>query len=409
MRIAYIVPYVPNLIRTRPYNLITKLSSQGNEVVVFTLGSTSRDMEDAEALKTKCAGVHYHIQPVWRSLLNCMIALPSQQPLQSVYSWNLNLAQQFVNLLEGKELQRNFDVVHVEHLRGSRYGTFLKSRFPDLPLVWDSVDSISHLFRQASSYSRSVFGKLVTRFELSRTERAEGYLTSLFDHVLITSVTDKNALIKLIRNGNKSAPISVLPNGVDLDYFQPNPSVQREPETIVFSGKMSYHANISMVKYLVTEVMPRIWEQRPTARLVVVGKDPPPDVKEFSKNPMITITGTVDDIRPFLWKATVAVVPLIYGAGIQNKILEAMATGTPVVTTSKALSALGAKSEKDIYVADTPEEFSMSVLRLIKNSDVNSAVGTAGLQYVKKQHNWGRIVSRLVEIYWQTMTNKKRI
>jgi len=408
MRIAYIVPYVPNLIRTRPYNLITKLSSQGHEVVVFTLGSGSRELEDAKALKTRCNDVRYHSQPVWRSLLNCVIALPGKQPLQSVYSWNSGMAQQLVNLLEAREAYNKFDVVHVEHLRGSRYGTFLKSRFPDLPLVWDSVDSISHLFRQASDYSRSMFGKLVTRFELSRTERVEGNLTCLFDHVLITSVTDKNALLKLVPNGKKPAPISVLPNGVDLDYFHPNPSVQREHETIVFSGKISYHANISMVKYLVAEVMPRIWEQHPATRLVVVGKDPPSDVKEFAKNPLITITGTVDDIRPFLWKATVAVVPLIYGAGIQNKILEAMATGTPVVTTSKALSALTAIPEKDILVADAPEEYSMSVLKLIKNSDIQRSVGEAGLHYVQKQHNWDGIVSRLADIYKRTIAIKNK-
>ena len=406
MRIAYIVPYVPSLIRTRPYNLITNLSTMGHEVVVFTLGSGSQDLADVNVLRSKGLEVHYQEMPVWRSLLNSFVTLPSRQPLQSVYSWHSGLARLLVETLGTKELSKKFDVVHVEHLRGSRYGVFLKSKFPDLPLVWDSVDSISYLFRQASSHSRGNFGKFVTRLELPRTERAERSLDSLFDHVLITSETDKNEMLRLIPNGKSSAPISVLPNGVDLEYFRPNPLVQREPDKIVFSGKMSYHANVSMVKYLVAEVMPKIWKHRPATRLTVVGKDPPGDVQALGENPLIKITGTVDDIRPFLWRSTAAVVPLTYGAGIQNKILEAMATGTPVVTTSKALTSLGAIPGKDILTSDTAEDFSQEVLRLVDNPALQNTIGEAGLRYVQRQHDWGKIVSKLVDIYSQVSTSK---
>src|SRR6185436_6066393 len=150
-----------------------------------------------------------------------------------------------------------------------------------------------------------------TRFELPRTKKAEGNLICNFDHALVTSATDKNALLELANDEKPLSPLSVLPNGVDLDYFCPNPAMQRKPETIVFSGKMSYHANISMVKYLVAEIMPRVWKIRPGARLIIVGKDPSTEIKELGRNPLITVTGTVDDIRPFLWQATVSVVPLL--------------------------------------------------------------------------------------------------
>ena len=146
MRIAYVVPYVPNLIRTRPYNLITQLTSLGHEVEVFTLGSNRQDLNDAQALKGKSSNVRYHVQPVLRSLLNSVVALPSRQPLQSVYSWQGEMARNLAERVSRKE----FDIVHVEHLRGSRYGIFIKSKFPTMPVVWDSVDCISHLFQQAS-------------------------------------------------------------------------------------------------------------------------------------------------------------------------------------------------------------------------------------------------------------------
>lgn len=402
MRIAYVVPYVPNLIRTRPYNLITKLASAGHSVVVFTLGSGDQDLADVDALRAKGVEVRFQTMPAWRSLMNSALALPSRQPLQTVYSWHPAMAKMLADAVRENNPRNGFDIVHVEHLRGSRYGRFLKSQFPDFPVVWDSVDSISHLFRQASSHSRSLFGKVITRLELPRTERAEGELTSIFDHVLITSETDKNALLKLVPDGKIPSPVSVLPNGVDLDYFQTNPSVEREPDTIVFSGKMSYHANVSMVKYLVAEVMPKVWEHRSRVRLTVVGKDPPPDIRALAENPLIEVTGTVNDIRPYLWKSMVAVVPLIYGAGIQNKILEAMATGLPVVTTSKALSSLGAKPGSEILVGDTTDEFSSRILDLLTDSTFQRSVGAGGLRYVQQNHHWNKIVSRLAGIYEQT-------
>ena len=399
MRIAYIVPYVPNLIRTRPYNLINQLASLGHEVTVFTLGSGQQDLIDAQALKSHGPDVHYYAQPVWRSLLNSAAAVLSDKPLQAVYSWQRDMALQIAQ----RASQNQFDILHVEHLRGSRYGSFLKSRFPTLPVVWDSVDCISHLFQQAADHSRSFFGKFMTRLELPRTRRTEGDLVCRFDHVLVTSPSDRNALLGLVPVGKSPSDISVLPNGVDVEYFHPNAEFERQAETIIFTGKMSYHANISMVKYLVEEIMPRIWKHRPAARLYIVGKDPSPAIQQLRQNPLITVTGTVDDIRPFLWRATVSVVPLLYGAGIQNKILEAMATGTPVVTTCQALSALQARPGKDLFVSDDPDGFSQAVLQLIANQDLQQKTGDAGVIYVRTFHSWISIASQLVNIYQQIL------
>jgi len=406
MKIAYIVPYVPNKIRTRPYNLISHLSKLGHDVVLFTLGSGESDFADAEHMKTICKQVYYYAQPTWRSLINSVAALPSQKPLQTVYSWNPDFAKQIKTIIESGARRLHFDLIHVEHLRGSAYGVFLESIFPDTPIIWDSVDSISHLFEQASKQSGSLFGKIITRLELERTRKAEGDLVCQFDRVLVTSATDRNALIKLVPGGKKPATISVLPNGVDLEYFTPNESVQRGPATIVFSGKMSYHANISMVKYLVGEVMPKVWESRPETKLVIVGKDPPSDINSLAADSRITVTGTVKDIRPYLWQATLAVVPLVYGAGIQNKILEAMATATPVVTTSRANSALQALPGRDILVGDTPNDFAVEILQLLANKSFCDDVAKAGLQYVKKYHDWVSIASQLVDEYNEVMLHK---
>jgi glycosyltransferase involved in cell wall biosynthesis len=302
---------------------------------------------------------------------------------------------------------KEFDIVHVEHLRGSRYGVHIKSKFPTVPVIWDSVDCISHLFQQAAGQSSSFFGKFVTRFELVRTRNAEGNLICSFDHVLVTSSADKSALLELAPREKEPSPISVLPNGVNLDYFHPNPEIQRGTATIVFSGKMSYHANISMVKYLVSEIMPRVWQACPEAQLFVVGKDPPHDIKKLEDRPLVTVTGTVEDIRPYLWRATVSIVPLLYGAGIQNKILEAMATGAPVVTTSRTLSALQVQSGRDLLVANNADEFAQNILLLIKDRNLARGIGDSGLAYVRSKHDWISIVSQMTDIYECALDKKE--
>lgn len=404
MKIAYVVPYVPNLIRTRPYNLILQLAAAGHEVDVFTLGSGRQDEADARALGRQIRAVHYYFQPVWRSLWNSAGAVSSARPLQSVYSWQEGLARELAFRVGRGEYQ----VVHIEHLRGSRYGTLIKSRFPQMPVIWDSVDCISHLFEQAASHSRSFFGRVVTRFDLERTRQEERKLLSSFDEVLVTSPVDRQALLNLAGQDSRAAPITVLPNGVDLDYFHPSPEARREPGTLVFSGKMSYHANISMVKYLAGEIMPRIWKARPETRLFIVGKDPPAEIRGMAENPRITVTGTVKDLRPYLWKATASVVPLLYGAGIQNKILEAMAAATPVIASTRSLAALQAEMGRELLAADSPEGFACEILRVLDDPELQKRLADAGLAYVQRHHDWVDITGKLAGIYQRSVEGPSR-
>ena len=406
MNIAFVVPYVPNKIRTRPYNLIRHLAKAGHTVVVFTVGSGEREQADAVALQAECSKVYFQKVPAWRSVVNCLAALPTRAPLQSMYSWDAELARQLTSVLTGRDPL--FDVVHVEHLRGSKYGRHVTSDLPGIPVVWDSVDCISHLFEQAGRNGSTFFGRIVTQFELGRTRRAEAELIRFFDHVLTTSVADKNALLDLPSADGHPSPLSVLPGGVDLDYFHTNPDLQPEPDTLVFSGKMSYHANIAMASHLVREIMPRIWQKRPQVRLIIAGKDPSRTIIEFGANPLIEVTGTVKDIRPFLWKSAVAVVPLVYGAGIQNKIIEAMACGTPVVTNSRALSALHVTPGRDVLVGDDADSFASQILRLLENPNLRMEVGRAGGDYVKKHHDWIQITGQLVDIYKQAAEARGR-
>ena len=154
-----------------------------------------------------------------------------------------------------------------------------------------------------------------------------------------------------------------------------------------------------MVVYFIEQILPRIWARRPETRLLVVGKDPGREILALANHPNIIVTGTVKDLPPYLQQATVAVAPIAYGAGIQNKVLEAMACGTPVVTTPQAVSALEVSSGEDVLVAQEPADFANAVLSLLDGPQVRRRLGEAGRMYVEKHHKWDSIAGQLTDIY----------
>jgi len=412
MNILFIVPYVPDLIRVRPYNLIRHLTGLGHQVTVLSLWTNQNEKKAAEDLEQHCYKVYAVGLSRWRSYLNAFAALPTRAPLQASYCWQPALVHLAENLIKSNNGREPFDVIHVEHLRGARFGLALKAHHlttsPGVPIVWDSVDSISYLFRQAIASSKRGYDRLLTRFELGRTEQYEGWLVSQFDRTLVTSLADKNALEALpspTAEKNPPSMISVLQNGVDLDYFTPDPKTPRDEATLVLSGKMSYHANIAMAIHLIQDIMPKVWAVREDVSVKIVGKDPPSIIKSLAETPRVTVTGTVPDLRKYLQQATMAVAPITYGAGIQNKILEAMACATPVVTTPKAVMGLQTTSGENIFVAQDAASFADVILKLLADSPLRQRIGAAGKQFVEKNHSWHGIASQLSHIYTQVIRN----
>jgi glycosyltransferase involved in cell wall biosynthesis len=409
MKILFIVPYVPNLVHVRSYNLIKSLVRRGHQLTLATLWTDASDLADLELLKPFCQQILAFPLPKWRSYLNSVLALTTQDPIQSAFCWNPKMADSLKSLFEVHSNPGNFDLIHIEHLRGIRYGLFLGndralkgrrqagSKYP--PIVWDSVDNISLLFRQSSSQSRRLSSRLIDRFELPKTERYEAWLSQKFSHILVTSINDRKAFLEMRPERTTHSDISVIPNGVDLDFFVPDPTIVRQPDMLVISGKMSYHANVTMCLNFVSQVMPLIWNKKPGVKLWIVGKDPTPALWTLEKNPAVKVTGTVPDMRPYLQKAALAVAPLTYGVGIQNKVLEAMACATPVVASPQAVSALEAVPGQDIAVSRSPEDFAQTILHLMDEPTERERLGLNGRKYVEANHRWADIAAHLEEVY----------
>ena len=400
LRVLFVSPYLPSLIRVRPYNFIKSLAERGHVITLLALEPPGDDTSSLDTLRGWCRRVQTVPLPRWRTLYNGLRALPSQTPFQAAYSRSPEMS----TLIQRTQAEAEFDIAHVEHLRGAE----LSPAVNGIPVVFDSVDSISLLFELTRHSGPTWRSRLLAGVDLGRTRRYESRLLERYPRVLVTSPRDKEALARLSNNREADSRFVVLPNGVDLEYFSPLEDIPRDPATLVFTGKMSYHANVAAALDLATQVMPYVWATRSDARLVIAGKDPTAELLALTADPRITVTGTVPDLRPYMAQAAVAVLPIRYGVGIQNKLLEAMAMATPVVSTSSATAALQLELGRDFLVADTPQAIAEAVNTLLADDTLRQRVGRAGRRYVQTYHNWSTVAKRLEGVYREAIDEERQ-
>jgi glycosyltransferase involved in cell wall biosynthesis len=403
MRILFVAPYPLSRIRIRAYSFVSYLSSV-YYVKVLVLCTGKRELADAQA---SCEnGFIVDAVEEWRSIqcLRALHALCSRVPLQVAFV----AAPAWRSAIEAELSRGHYDLLHVETLRA--LGA-LPPHLP-VPVVCDMIDCISHLYELGARTGATTMMRTIGMIEARRVRIYERTQLGRFSHVLVTSEQERQRLLHLLDwDGNKGSRIglqrqhqniSVLPNGVDLSYFAAYCG-PRQAETLVFSGKMSYHANVAAALYLVEHILPRIWRKCPSMRLVLAGCDPPRILRRLARNPRIELTGYVPDLRPYIAQAQVAVCPLPYAVGIQNKVLEAMALGTPVVASSCAIAGLQAVAGRDLLVADHPDAFASAVLRLLDSQPLRQRLVSCGLDYVATYHNWESLIQKLTAVYMQAL------
>ncbi|PDW04627.1 glycosyltransferase [Candidatus Viridilinea mediisalina] len=403
LRILVVAPYVPSAIRVRPYNLMRALAARGHVLHLVCATRGAADAADLAALQGICTVTTVAVGRVSNGLAY-LRALPSSLPLQAAHC----LAPDFVAATRAAMAHGGFDVVHIEHLRAAEIAWQAAATLPNAPpLVLDAVDSISLLFERTVRHSPRMKSRAIAMLDLARTRRYEATYSRRFHHIVITSAEERWALETLRHHFGQTqvAPVTVVPNGVDLDYFQPQAG-QRDPETIVFSGKMSYHANEAAALYLLHEIMPRVWQVCPTVRLVLAGAEPGAALLAQRRPGRVEVTGAVPDLRPYLAQATIAVAPIRYGVGVQNKVLEAMAMATPVIAARQATIALAARPDHELLVADDAPEFASQIISLLHNPSQQQQLAQAGRSYVEREHSWGRSAEVLEGCYRGVQENR---
>ena len=237
---------------------------------------------------------------------------------------------------------------------------------------------------------RAIYGE-----EHRRLIGYEWKVAKQFDKALLISETDRLAIDpdKSLNN------VMFSPHGTDIDYFRPpQDDSNREPATVVFTGVLSIDTNSSAVLYFYDRIFPLVRKTIPGIKFLVVGSKPPRSVQKLADDPAVTVTGFVEEILPYLHRATVGIDPLLIGAGLQNKMLEGMASGLPMVVTPVANEGIGATHGKEVLVAENEESFANEVISLINNPEMRREIGEKARDYICRKWTWEYYFSELEEV-----------
>jgi len=230
---------------------------------------------------------------------------------------------------------------------------------------------------------------------------AEAQASRRFDRVAISSAVDRQAYPTAVGSREK---IDVVPNGVDLEHFGFR-QFEAQKNLLVFCAKLDYFPNRDAALYFARCVWPVVRARRPELQLDIVGSRPPKIVRLFDGKDNIRVIASVPDVRPFLGRAWVALCPIRIRAGIQNKMLEAMALGVPLIATSICCPGLQVEAGKHLLVADGPEQFASAIELLLDDVTLREKLIRAGRAYVERRHNWSESVQALSKSYDAAMAD----
>jgi sugar transferase (PEP-CTERM/EpsH1 system associated) len=312
--------------------------------------------------------------------------------------------QRKINQLLAEE---NFELIHAQLFRMGQYVTHAKGTAK----VLDLCDSLAlNLSRRAELDSTPK--RILVKLEEKRVRRYEVEIMKTFDCGTVVANFDRDYLL----NQDDTLNLSVVPMGVDLKYFHPHqangkgdgeidpltpPVPEDQAKNLLFTGTMNYFPNSDAVAYFCNSILPLIQKRHPDATFFIVGNHPTEQVRKLAAQKGVVVTGYVPDIRPYFEKASVFVAPLRAGSGIQTKNLEAMAMGTPIVTTSIGAMGMEVEIDKELLIADTPEIFAERVIHLIDNPEIRQNLANAGRKRVKASYDWPVLVERLEQVYAQ--------
>ncbi len=287
-------------------------------------------------------------------------------------------------------LRGAFDAIFVDNLWSAQY---VEGAGLGCPAIIDLHDSITLLTVRTRRRERSWLRRLSLSFAIRSIGQIEAELSRTFGAVIVNSNVDEAYLRKL----NPAANTFTIGNGVDSNFFGPGGG---EPDwsKVVFTGVMTYGPNEDAAVHFAETVLPVIHQRRPEVQFWVVGKDPGPKVKALASRPGVHVTGSVPDIRPYVWSAGVVVSPLRFGTGVKNKLLAALAMKKAVVATTPTIEGLEVVEGRDLLVADEPADFAAKVLQLIENPEYGQRLAESGCAFVRERYTWESSAQRLEQV-----------
>jgi len=378
------VPYPPDKgDRIRSYHLIRHLA-RNHRLHLACLAWSREEAAAADGLRELCASMEVIRRSEGWAKWSSLTGLVTGRPLTVPYFRSRELQRSVRRLCR----DRSIDLVLVFSSGMAQFA----DRLSGIPRIIDFADVDSDKWMQYAR--RTAFPRsLIYALEGRRLRKYEKAAAERFDSCLVISRAEAD----LLRSFCPHCSLKVVSNGVDLEYFHPQDPSPDSLE-LVFVGVMDYHANVDGVLFFCRDILPLIRRRIPGATFTVVGGRPTPSVRRLARLDGVSVAGYVRDVRPYLSRAAVCVVPLRIARGVQNKILEAMACGRPVVTTSRALEGIEARAGRDLLVADEAGSFADLTVELLQDEKLRERIGRQARVLVEDRYRWERCLRPMDEV-----------
>jgi len=381
MRVLFLSRWFPypieNGAKIRIYNLLKGLGTQHSvDLVSFYEGEeVGAGTEFLREILGEVKVVRYH--PFRPTSLKSLAGFMARQPRSVIDTYHPEFSAQVDELTS----KNHYDLVIASEIDMGIYGLKIK----DAKKVLEELEVTKILvpYRKEANLLKKLRTGL-TWWKLS------GYVRRLlkeYDGCTVVSEQEKQALGAI----SPDMKPAVIPNGVDCAYYRQECESEPDPDTLIFNGSITYAVNFQAVAYFIEHILPLIQAKRPQARLLITGKVTQALIQALPPNEGVVLTGFLEDIRPALFRTWANIVPLTIGGGTRLKILEAMAAGLPVISTTIGAEGLEVEPGKDILLADRPEEFAKAVLQVLGDPALRKQLAQNGRKVVETRYDWGMI------------------
>ena len=403
--LSQIVPYPPHGgVLQRGYNLLRGLGAHARvHLLAFVhpdeLPTAESCEESRRVLRGFCERVEYF--PLWAkaSKLHGLAALAAGVGSARPFSTVAHRSAAFQQCVSESLAQEQFDIVHVDTVALSQFIDGQRS----VPSVLTHHNIESLLMERRAEVETRPLAKRILQRESEKLARYEALMSPRFDVNIMMSAHDEATL----RGRVPGVSTAVVPNGVDTKYF--TPSGDARTPALIYTGGMNMFANRDAVTYLLEEIWPIVAASVPDVRFFAVGQDPPKELLAYAaRDPRVVVTGKVPDIRPYVAEAAVYVVPLRVGGGTRLKVLDAMASGKAIVSTSIGCEGIDVTPGEHLLVGDTPAAFAQATIDLLKDPARRRALGTSARGQVERRYSWDVVGRQLLDAYDQAIHRSSR-
>jgi len=369
--------------KIRTFNLISRLAKK-HEIIYLSYVSLPEEYDKVKIMEMN--GIR--VLPVvdkrtvkWTPMFYVEVLrnFISQDPFSSQYHIRKEYIEQLQSFLE----QEKPDLVHCEWTNYAPYLRYVHN----IPCVISSHNVESDIWRRLGQSGSNTIKRIIGNNQAKKIERLERYWYPKVEQCIAVSPEDKKTI------ESYGAKVALVDNGVDLEYYSKS-SMEIDVNSIVFTASFDTFSNQDGAEYFVQRIYPIIKENRPNIDIWLVGKDPTDKIRSFSRqNPHIHVTGTVEDVRQYIARSILCVVPLRIGGGSRLKILEALAMKKAVISTTIGAEGLKITHGKNILLADTPDVFAQSVLDCLEQDSLRNSLAEEGYELVAKNYDWERLAN----------------